>query len=568
MKFSNKYLPVILLFLAFLVGAFFRFYKLGETPVGLYVDEASLGYNAYSVYKTGLDEYGKWLPVMFRSFSTFQSPIYSYLLIPVIHFLDLSIFSVRLPSAFFGVLSIPLLYLFVKQLVIPAKAGIYSSDSKLKYFPLVAAMFLAISPWHINYSRTAYEANIALFFLLLGSLFLFHALKRSWFFLPAALSFVISMMAYRAEIIIVPALLVVFVLRYSGALISEFKQRLTPILISLVLSFIIFLPTLQIMGTPGFRARSSALSIFATSGQRPWGANEGKGLVHELQNNHQVLATREFLSLYSSYLSPRYMFSLGDSGPRLPYAGMGTFFVWQFPLYLIGLYFLIKERDLIDFKYFVFTLLLISPIPAALTRDPYSTLRSLPLVVPQILIISFGLVKPWEILPAFSSKLKFSVVALLVIFSSVRMFISIFYFNDYFNSKFWNYGWETVVKEIPNLNPQLPIVVDSSRGDSYILMLFFLKYDPALYQRENFEVSASDYYTSLTRSDTKKLGNITVKSIVWGPDTDEAEQYLVADYLAMSEVQIDAHNLTIIKEIPFPDGKVALRILKTNPKPK
>src|SRR3989339_382010 len=125
MKFSHKYLPTILILFAFLIGAFFRFYKLGETPVGLYVDEASLGYNAYSVYKTGLDEYGKWLPVMFRSFSTFQSPIYSYLLIPVIHFLDLSIFSVRLPSAFFGVLSIPLLYLFVKQLVIPAKAGIY-----------------------------------------------------------------------------------------------------------------------------------------------------------------------------------------------------------------------------------------------------------------------------------------------------------------------------------------------------------------------------------------------------------------------------------------------------------
>ena len=115
MKLANKYLPAILLFLAFLVGAFFRFYKLGETPTGLYVDEASLGYNAYSIYKTGLDEYGKSFPVMFRSFSTFQSPVYSYLLVPLIHFLDLSIFSVRLLSALFGVLSIPLLYLLPKN---------------------------------------------------------------------------------------------------------------------------------------------------------------------------------------------------------------------------------------------------------------------------------------------------------------------------------------------------------------------------------------------------------------------------------------------------------------------
>ena len=555
MKQANKYLPAILLFLALLLGAFFRFYKLGQTPLGLYVDEASLGYNAYSVFKTDMDEYGKWLPVMFRSFSTFQSPVYSYLLIPIIHFLDLSVFSVRLPSALFGFLSLPLLYLLVRQL-----------SPRTNHLALVTTFLLAISPWHINYSRTAYEANVALFFLLLGSPFIMSALKKSWLFLPAALSFVISMMAYRAEIIIVPVLLVVFVLRYSPVIFSELKHHLTPILVSLVLAFVIFLPTLQIIGTPGFQARSAALNIFAASGKNVWGYQEGKGLVHDLTNNPQILAFKEFLSLYGSYLSPRYMFSLGDSGPRLPYPGLGTFFVWQFPLYLIGLYFLFKERHLKDLTFYVFTLLLASPIPAALTRDPYSTLRSLPLVIPQILIISFGLIKLWEILPSISSKLKLSLITLLVIFSSVRMFISIFYFNDYFNSKFWNYGWELVVKEIPGLNPQLPIVVDSSRGDSYILMMFFLKYDPALYQRENFEVSAADYYTSLNRSDTKKLGNITVKSIVWGPDTDAVEQYLVADYLAMSEVQIKDHNLSIIKEIPFPDGKVALRILKTNPK--
>jgi len=564
MKLANKYLPAILLFLAFLVGAFFRFYKLGETPTGLYVDEASLGYNAYSIYKTGLDEYGKSFPVMFRSFSTFQSPVYSYLLVPLIHFLDLSIFSVRLLSALFGVLSIPLLYLLAQKLYPAPRTN--NHEPITNNFALISSLLLALSPWHINYSRTAYETNVALFFLLLGSFFLLNALKKPWLFLLSALSFVISMMAYRAEIIIVPILVLVFAIRYSGTLLTNSKRYLLPIFASLALAMVLFLPTIQIMGTSGFQARSSALNIFASSGPHPWGYQEGTGLLHDLINNPQILAAREFISLYSSYLSPRYLFSLGDSGPRLPYPGMGTFFVWQFPLYLIGLYFLIKDKYLKDFKYFVFTLLLISPVPAALTRDPYSTLRSLPLVIPQILIISFGLVKLREILPPLSSKLKLSLVALLLIYSSVRMFISIFYFNDYFNSKFWNYGWEMVVEDIKKLDPKLPIMVDSSRGDSYILMMFFLKYDPVLYQQENFEVPVADYYTSLTRSDTKKLGNITVKSIVWGPDTDEVEQYLVADYLAMSEVQIRDHNLTIIKEISFPDGKVALRILKTNPK--
>lgn len=559
MKSLHKHLPLLLLLTALLAGFFFRFYKLGQTPIGLYVDEASLGYNAYSVYRTGMDEYGKSFPVMFRSFSTFQSSIYSYLLIPLIHFMNLSIYSVRLPSAIFGFLSIPLLYLFVKKI---------SPDKYAVKLALISAVFLAISPWHINYSRTAYETTIALFFLLLGLLFFQYSLKKPWLFLLTSVSWVISMMSYRAEILIVPLLVILLAYRYNQILFTSSKKYLKPILVSTALAIIILIPLIQIIGTPGFQARSSALNIFAIGLQSPWGYREGEGVLHNLSDNPQILAAREFLSLYFAYFSPRYMFSLGDSGPRLPYPGLGTFFVWQFPLYLLGLYFMVKEKGLKDLPYITYALLFITPITAALTRDPYSTLRSLPVVIPQVIIISFGLIKLTQFLPAAFFRIKYHMLFFLIIYSSIRMFISIFYFNDYFNSKYWNFGWQIAADVIQKLDPKLPILVDSSRGDSYIQLLFFRKYDPTSYQRDNFEVSPEKYYADLNRSQIKYLGNITVKSIVWGPDTDDIEQYLVVDYLAMSEVQIKAHNISVIKEILFPDGKVALRILKTNPKSK
>lgn len=562
MKKIIRNLPTVILLISLFLGAFFRFYMLGNSPVGFYIDEASIGYNAYSVLKTGKDEFGKSFPVMFRSFSTFQSPVYTYLTIPSIATFGLSPFSVRFPSALFGFLTIPLLYLLLKKLLSPA---INDLRSVIYYLPSISALFLAISPWHILYSRTAYEANIALFFLLLGFLLLIKALEKPWIFIFSALFLLISAIAYRAEILLVPVVFLVFIVTNFQVLKTKKKQFILPIISSFLVGIIILFPTLKIIQTPGFKARTSALSIFSNVHEFPWGKVKEVGTLQSIVNNRTLITFREFSSLYSSYFSPRYLFSLGDSGPRKPYSDLGTFFVWQFPLYLLGLYYLIKEKGQKNFKLFVFTLLLASPIPAALTRDPYSTLRSLPMVIPLTIIMSFGLVKLLEFsLPLFN-KIKYPTFCILIIFSILKLFISVFYHHDYYRSASWSYGWQQAVDIVGGLNPKLPIIVDSVRGHPYIELLFFLKFNPTAYQKENFEVSPDNYYTELNRNEVKKIGNITVKSFVWGVDTDRVEKYLITDLQAISDQQILEHNLTIIADILYPNKDVALRILKTNP---
>ncbi|MBM3208997.1 4-amino-4-deoxy-L-arabinose transferase, partial [Candidatus Shapirobacteria bacterium] len=57
--FKKYWLLIIIVSLAFIL----RVYKLGEYPVGITWDEPALGYNAYSILKTGRDEYGKLLPI-------------------------------------------------------------------------------------------------------------------------------------------------------------------------------------------------------------------------------------------------------------------------------------------------------------------------------------------------------------------------------------------------------------------------------------------------------------------------------------------------------------------------
>lgn len=558
MRNIKKYIPVTILIISIIIGVFFRFYKIGQSPAGFYVDEASMGYNAYSLLKTGKDEYGKFLPVMFRSFATFQSPVYTYLTVPFVAIFGLSPISVRLPSAIFGTLTIIVLYFLVRKLL--------DRGNKNSILPVISAAFLAVSPWHIMYCRTAYETNIALFFLVLGSLLFFHSLKKPWLFLLTAVSFAISFDAYRAEILIVPLLVSTLTIHSLKTLLTDWKYFYLPVLISLILGVSLVIPMILITRTPGFQTRTSTLNIFSFSLQSPWGYKNGNNLPEKLLNTPFILSVKEFVSLYSSYLSPRYMFQLGDSGPRKPYPDMGTFPAWQAPLYFIGLYFLFKEKSLGHLKIFVISLLLISPIPAALTRDPYSTLRSLPLVISQIILISFGIVKLLELIKPALGKLKYLLVIFLIVYSSLWMFISIFYLNDYYRSHYWNYGWKDALNYIPNLDKKLPIVVDTSHGDAYILLLFFLKYDPAQYQKDNFEVPMSEYYTNMSRNVNKHIGRFSVKNFQWGIDTDHIHQYIIADNIAIGEVQIKEHNLAKVYEVRLPSGEIALRILKTNPR--
>lgn len=528
--FSRNRLSIFLLLTALILGAFFRFYKLGVAPIGFYSDEAALGYNAYSILKTGKDEYGKPFPVLFRSFETFQSPVYTYLTVPFVYFFGLTPFSVRLPSALLGFLTLPLIYFLIKQFHLP---------STIYHLPSLTTLFLAVSPWHILYSRTAYEANVALFFLVLGLVFFLCSFQKPLQLIPAGISLAISILAYRAEILIVPLLLPFLLYLLFREPSRCHKKYYVSCIASIGLGLIIIFPLLTIINTPGFNARSAELNI--------------------------NFSLKEFISLYSSYFSPRYLFSIGDSGPRSSFPNFGTFFQWQLPLYLFGLYMLIKSKNNLLLKTIILTLLFVSPLPAALTKDPYTTIRSLTMVVPLTVIMAYGFDRVIGNFSYNKYRYLYFVSGLVILYSIAKLYISIFYFNDYFRSRYWDMGWKQVANDIKKLDPKLPIIVDTARGEPYIHLLFHLQYNPAIYQKENTNLNLSEYYTNIKRNKNARMGNITLKSFQWGVDTDRIEKYLIVDNLAISQAQIDYHKLTVINEIKSLDGAIVFRILKTNP---
>lgn len=242
---------VIILALSF----FLRFYKLNVNPPSLDWDEASLGYNAYSILKTGADEYGNRLPLSFRSFDDYKPPVYVYLDVPSIAVFGLNETGVRFPSALFGFLSVVVVYFLVKQIF-----ETFENDKKEK-LALISAFFWGVSPWSLQFSRAAFEANVGLFFFLLGFWLFLKALRNPKLVIVSVVSFVLSVYSYHSFRLIVP-LFAVGCLVYFWKEVWHSKKYY---LVAFVVALLACLPiALSFVGSSGSAARLSMVSLFPT----------------------------------------------------------------------------------------------------------------------------------------------------------------------------------------------------------------------------------------------------------------------------------------------------------------
>ena len=105
------------LILIILLAGTLRFYNLADNPPAPYWEEAALGYDAYSILKTGKDFHGNnWPLVAFESFGDWKPSLYFYAVVPAVAGFGLNTFAVRFPSAAAGTLTVVLVYFLAKEL--------------------------------------------------------------------------------------------------------------------------------------------------------------------------------------------------------------------------------------------------------------------------------------------------------------------------------------------------------------------------------------------------------------------------------------------------------------------
>ena len=237
----------IILILIIILAAILRFCNITDVPVSLYWDEASLGYNAYSIATTLRDEHGEFLPIRrFIAFGDYKPPGYIYAAAASIKLLGLSEFSVRLPSAIAGTLLVVVCYFLTLELF------------RNKKLALVSSTLLAISPWSLQMSRAAFEANLATLFSGAGILFFIFGVNRKkiiHYFL-SSLFLILSMYTFNSHRVFVPFITFALSLIYFKELLAQKRN----FILFLVSCFFFLLPLI-----PYFMTRESRLRFEETS---------------------------------------------------------------------------------------------------------------------------------------------------------------------------------------------------------------------------------------------------------------------------------------------------------------
>ena len=201
---------ILILILLLFLGT--RLFRISEIPPSVYWDEASIGYNAFSVLTTGRDEWGEFLPLHFRAFGEFKLPVYIYSVVVSEFIFGLTPLAVRLPAVLYGLLAVVGLYLIVSEL------------TKKKEIALISSFLFTITPWFFIFSRTGYEATAGLAFFVWAIYFL-----SKYNLVIATILFITSAYSYNSFRILTP-----IVLGFS-LLYFFLKKKYVVVIISIVI---------------------------------------------------------------------------------------------------------------------------------------------------------------------------------------------------------------------------------------------------------------------------------------------------------------------------------------------
>lgn len=238
-------LGLVCFFLVFALGCFLRFYHLTTLPDGLNQDEASIGYEAFSLAFYGVDRYGNPFPVYPITWgSGGGSPLLIYLTALSFKLFGVSVFVLRGTVAFFGCLTLPLFYLLVKEAK-SSLSGLQSSPTGLQSSPtgLLGMLLLAIAPWHILLTRWTLDYGLIPFTFGLAILVLMKAARKKstgLYVLASALA-ALNMYSYGSANIVIPAFLLLSVFFLMRGKILSVRQLFLCMLMFLLVCAPLFL---------------------------------------------------------------------------------------------------------------------------------------------------------------------------------------------------------------------------------------------------------------------------------------------------------------------------------------
>ncbi|MCX7920375.1 MAG: glycosyltransferase family 39 protein, partial [bacterium] len=404
------------LFWILILAGFLRLYQLGTNPPGFFRDEAAKGYNAYCLLKTGRDIDNRSLPIFTREFTVYNSALPTYLVIPSIVLFGLTEFATRLPFAVVGILTVFLTYLLTSRVYNP-RTG------------YLAAFLLAVSPWHLLFSRWANQGILLPLFITAGLYCWIRAFEpdvkhtKQWL-ISSLIIFAISLYTYDIAKVFIPLFLVGLFIIYR----QEIRRNSLFFLLGLCCFLILILPQVWFSLTAPelTQERFNRISIFALS-------------------NSPSAIFNLFIKNYVTHFSPNFLFISGDSNLRHSVFGLGQLYLFEIPFLLYGIYILFRQRT--KFEQLLIWWVVLFPVPASLTYEgiPHA-LRTICAIPVFSIITAHAIDTLLQRVPVYAAK-SFSyrgmrVLIMTLIIANISFFIfNLFFFYPQYSAPVWQYGW-------------------------------------------------------------------------------------------------------------------------------
>jgi 4-amino-4-deoxy-L-arabinose transferase-like glycosyltransferase len=440
---------------AALIATAIHFIALESAPPGLYVDEASYGYNAYSILHTGRDEAGESFPLFFRAFGEYKGPVLVYGLVPLLAVLGPTPLAVRLGSAIFALACA----LFVAMVVREATGR--------RGLARLAFVLAALVPWAFTPSRVATESIVLPFAIAFAWWAWLAALRtrRVPLFVAAWVGWALAWFSYPAGRLLAPVLAVVLV----GISWRELRgSRVRCFLAALPL----MIPVAVLMRWVGEHPGALTARLKAVAG---WQGSAG------LAANVVGIAAR-----YIGYFSPRFLFTHGDPSLRHHSGFGGELFLFMLPLLVAGIALAIRQRSV--FSTFALAGFLTFPLAACLAESPVHAQRTIGAVPFVIVLVIIGTAAAVELL---SHHPRILAVSLGVVVLEVAAFlVDFFAFYPARASAWFNRGLpEAVQTAISAQRTDLFFSSDAFRDENvfvnqpYIFFAFLGELDPGTLRR-------------------------------------------------------------------------------------
>lgn len=540
------------LILIILLGTSLRFFKLSEFPVQLNHDEVTQLYDAISIANTGKDVYGNFMPVIFHSVGDYKSPFYTYITCLFYFIFGGGELTIRLTGALFGSLMVIGVFLFTMRLF------------QNNLVSLISAFFTAIAPFEIFFSRKSFENVAGIFLMLLGFTFLLtfikgHKTGSKWLYI-SSISFISAIYTYYSHAIILPILIIVFILIFRKQFFSRWKDYLGPAILFSVLYLPLFIMTLI---NPDLSYRSKTVFIK----QDPI---LGEFIRHSLTGNAffdqfiEAKVTMDYaFSRYLQQFNFDYIFGSGLDLTNQSPLGVGLLFLIQLPLFLLGIFYLMKQSNILQEKKFIFSWILIGMLPSGLTFEAFSPHRVIMVFTMMNIISALGFYHVFELVKDVKKTYKYLIAAIfsIVLILNLLYFFHIYFINfPYEKSQNIQYPFKQVSMFVwENYNGVDKIIVDPTFGEhapvigtgAYYYLAYYGNYPPSKFQKE---------YRFGTKEREVIFDKFSIRKVDWRSD-----QYLKNTLIMASSWVLPIDNISkdkIIKVFYFYDKKEAFYAIK------